>query len=81
MVFVSIYNLHINVFENLLLNTLGQNVVLLFEIIETGVLILIQAKTSMKIDILIAKKKTKKTQPSHGITYIYIYIYIYVILK
>jgi hypothetical protein len=71
MVFVSIYNLHINVFENLLLNTLGQNVVLLFEIIETGVLILIQAKTSMKIDILIAKKKT---QPSHGITYIYIYI-------
>jgi hypothetical protein len=46
MVFVSIYNLHINVFENLLLNTLGQNVVL----------ILIQAKTSMKIDILIAKK-------------------------
>jgi len=56
-------------FENLLLNTLGQNVVLLFEIIETGVLILIQAKTSMKIDILIAKKKT---QPSHGITYIYI---------
>jgi hypothetical protein len=79
MVFVSIYNLHINVFENLLLNTLGQNVVLLFEIIETGVLILIQAKTSMKIDILIAKKKKKKTQPSHGITYIY--IYIYVILK
>jgi hypothetical protein len=74
MVFVSIYNLHINVFENLLLNTLGQNVVLLFEIIETGVLILIQAKTSMKIDILIAKKKKKKTQPSHGITYIYIYI-------
>ena len=70
MVFVSIYNLHINVFENLLLNTLGQNVVLLFEIIETGVLILIQAKTSMNIDILIAKKK--KTQPSHGITYIYI---------
>ena len=60
MVFVSIYNLHINVFENLLLNTLGQNVVLLFEIIETGVLILIQAKTSMKIDILIAKKKKKK---------------------
>ena len=73
MVFVSIYNLHINVFENLLLNTLGQNVVLLFEIIETGVLILIQAKTSMNIDILIAKKK-KKTQPSHGITYIYIYM-------
>jgi hypothetical protein len=62
MVFVSIYNLHINVFENLLLNTLGQNVVLLFEIIETGVLILIQAKTSMNIDILIAKKKKKHNQ-------------------
>ena len=77
MVFVSIYNLHINVFENLLLNTLGQNVVLLFEIIETGVLILIQAKTSMNIDILIAKKKKKNTtKPWNNL-----YIYIYMILK
>ena len=73
MVFVSIYNLHINVFENLLLNTLGQNVVLLFEIIETGVLILIQAKTSMNIDILIAKKKKKKTTKPWNNLYIYIY--------